>query len=652
MTEGRTDFRRLSGAAGTAQGALLICLPAIGALYLLDVHLLLGIVILRPQYLALLLSLTLGAVFLTVPARGPAYYSRSAPWYDWVLSVCGIGVGLYLVIFYPDLIYTLGEVKVGRVVLGALAVLLVMEATRRLLGSVMTVPVLVLMLYAVYGDLVPGLLRTKGISWDRLLISLYISNDALLGIPLDAIGTVVVAYVLFGQGLLATGGARVLTDLCMKGFGRVRGGPAKMAVVASSLFGTISGSAVANVAVDGPITIPMMKSIGYKPHVAAAIEAVASNGGQIMPPIMGAAAFVMAEFLAIPYREVALAAAVPAILYYVILFIQIDLEAAKLGIKGLLPEQLPPWRPILVGLWFFVLPLSAVVYALFFLNLDPAKAGMLGLLVTLVLAPFRAEGRLAFRRFHILLEETGEILLEVLVTAAVAGIVVGLISSSALGFLLSLAVTRTAGLSLFPILLMTAVVCIVLGMGMGTVAVYVTVATLLGPAMAQLGILPIAAHLFLLYFAIMSLVTPPVCVAAYAAAAIGGSHPMRTGFEASRLGAVAYIVPFLFVYSPTLLLIGPWADVLLAVLTALAGTAVLAVGLVGYLFANVGWAWRVLLIGAGVGLLVPPSSPIPFSEAMNVVGGAVGLFFVAREWLRSRHQVGAARIGAADPSEK
>lgn len=642
MTEGRTDFRRLSGAAGAVQRTLLICLPTIGALYLLDVHLLLGIVILRPQYLALLLSLTLGAVFLSAPARGSAYYSQSAPWYDWVFSVCGMAAGLYLVIFYPDLIYTLGEMKVGRIVLGALAVVLVMEATRRLLGLVMILPVLLLALYAVYGDFVPGLLRTKGTPWDRLLTSLYISNDALLGIPLDAIGTVVVAYVLFGQGLLATGGARVLTDLCMKGFGRVRGGPAKMAVVASSLFGTISGSAVANVAVDGPITIPMMKSVGYKPHVASAIEAVASNGGQIMPPIMGAAAFVMAEFLAIPYREVALAAAVPAILYYLILFIQIDLEAAKHGIKGVPPEKLPPWRPILVGLWFFLLPLSVVVYALFFLNLDPAKAGMLGLLVTLALAPFRAEGRLAFRRVHILLEETGQVLLEVLVTAAVAGIVVGLISTSGLGFLLSLAVTRSAGLPLFPILLLTALVCIVLGMGMGTVAVYVSVATLLGPAMAQLGILPIAAHMFLLYFAIMSLVTPPVCVAAYAAAAIGGSHPMRTGFEAARLGAVAYIVPFIFVYSPSLLLIGSYTEVTLAVITAVAGTALLAVALSGFLFRPVGGIWRAVLTLAGVALLIPPVSPIPFSEALNIAGGGIGLVFGWVEWLASRKTVASS----------
>lgn len=647
MAEGQRSCRSLSGAAGSVQRFLLRCLPAVGALYLLDIHLFFGVVVLRQQYLALLLSLTLGAVFLSVPAR--RFSARvTVPWYDWILSISGMVVGVYLILFYPELIYTLGELKVERVFLGALAVLLVAEATRRILGSVMIAPVLLLMLYAVYGDFVPGPLRSRGLSWERLITSLYISNDALLGIPLEAIGTVVLAFVLFGQGLLATGGATFLTNFCMRAFGRVRGGPAKMAVVASSLFGTISGSAVANVAVDGPITIPMMKGVGYKPHVAAAIEAVASNGGQLMPPIMGAAAFVMAEFLAVPYREVALAALVPALLYYTILFVQIDLEAAKLGLKGLSRDKLPPWRPLLSGLWFFILPLCVVVYGLFFTNLDPSKVGIFGLLAIMLLALFTTEGRAGLRRFSTTLEETGQILLEVMVTAAVAGIVVGLITSSGLGFLLSLAATKAAG-SVFPMLVSAAGVCIVLGMGMGTVAVYVLVATLLGPALSQLGILPIAGHLFLFYFAMLSLLTPPVCVAAYAAAAIGGAHPMKTGFEAVRLGAVAYIVPFLFVYSPTLLLIGTFTDVLLAVVTAFLGTALLAVGLVGYLYRHIGWSWRLPLIAAGIALLIPPRSPIPFSEAINIVGAAIGIVFVLLEKLGRRQRLASIEGTSAEP---
>jgi TRAP transporter 4TM/12TM fusion protein len=545
-------------------------------------------------------------------------------------------VGLYLVIFYPELIYTLGERRVERVVLGLVAILLVVEAARRILGWSMVLLVGVFLLYARYADLAPGYLRSKPSNWERLLPSLYISNDALLGTPLDAIGTVVLAFVLFGQGLLSTGGATFLTQFCTRVFGRIRGGPAKLSVVASSLFGTISGSAVANVAVDGPITIPLMKGVGYRPHVAGAIEAVASNGGQIMPPIMGAAAFVMAEYLAKPYREIAVAAIVPALLYYFILYIQIDLEAAKLGLKGLPREKLPPLKPILALAHVYIIPLLVVIYGLFWLNLDPSKCGLLGLLAIIAVALTRAEGRAALRRFHLILEETGEVLLEVLVTASAAGIVVGLIMVSGLGFLLSLAMTQMIGGQLFPLLVMVAVVCIVLGMGMGTVAVYVIVATLLGPAVTQLGILPIAAHLFLFYFAMLSLLTPPVCVAAYAAAAIAGASPMRTGFEAMRLGAVAYIVPFVFVYSPSLLLIGSFNEVALAVTTALAGTALLAVALSGFLFRPVGWMWRVLLAVAGVALIVPPIGPIQFSEALNIGGGAVGLAFIAIEWKARR----------------
>jgi TRAP-type uncharacterized transport system fused permease subunit len=260
----------------------------------------------------------------------------------------------------------------------------------------------------------------------------------------------------------------------------------------------------------------------------------------------------------------------------------------------------------------------------------------LGLLAIIAVAFTRAEGRTALRRFHVILQETGEVLLEVLVTASAAGIVVGLIMVSGLGFLLSLAMTQMVGGQLFPLLLMIALVCIVLGMGMGTVAVYVIVATLLGPAVTQLGIVPIAAHLFLFYFAMLSLLTPPVCVAAYAAAAIAGASPMRTGFEAMRLGAVAYIVPFIFVYSPSLLLIGSLTEVILAVTTALAGTALLAIALSGFLFRPVGWMSRVALAAAGVALMVPPIGPIQYSEVLNIVGGAVGVVFVAIEWTARR----------------
>lgn len=649
MAEGATTIRRLGGVAGVGQRFLLRALPAIGALYLLDLHLLFGLVILREQYLALLLSLTLGAVYLSVPA-GRASAANVLPWYDGILSLLGLVVGLYLVIFYPELIYTLGELRPERILLGALAVALVIEATRRFLGGFMVLLVALFLLYARYADMVPGFLRSKAISWERLFTHLYIGNDSLLGIPLSVIGTIVLAFVLFGQLLLVTGGAKFLTDFCMATLGRVRGGPAKMAVVASGLFGTMSGSAVANVATTGVVTIPLMKKIGYQPDVAGAIEAAASNGGQLVPPIMGAAAFVMAEFLATPYREVAVAAIVPAVLYYMILFIQIDLEAAKNGLQGLPREQLPPLRPLLRSAYIVVIPLLVVIYTLFVMNLDPSKAGILGVLATVFLALFRAEGRQSLKRFGALLEDTGRVLLEVLVTGAVAGVVVGIIMVSGLAFLLSLSVTRMAGEQLFPILLMAAAVCIVLGMGMGTVAVYVLVATLVGPALVQIGILPMAAHLFLFYFGMLSLVTPPICVASYTAAAIAGSHPMRTGFEAVRLGMVAYVVPFLFVYSPTLLLIGKFVNVLLAVVTAVAGTGLMAIGLSGYLFRPIGWLWRAGLTAAGIALLVPPVSPIPFSEAFNIAGAAVGFLFIGIEWLARRKRSGPARLAPSDES--
>ncbi len=638
MSEERGRFRRLDGAARAWERFLLCTIPAVGFLYLLDVHLLVGVIILREQYLALLLSLTLAAVFLSVP-RSDSAPRNVLPWYDLALSFLGLAVGLYLMVFYPDLIYTMGELRPERILLGALALLLVVEASRRLLGWVMVALVLIFLLYARYADLVPGALSAKGISWERLFTQLYIGNDALLGIPLGVIGTIVLAFILFGQALLAIGGARFLTEFSLATLGRFRGGPAKMAVVASSLFGTMVGSAVANVATTGVVTIPLMKDTGYKPHVAAGIEAAASNGGQLMPPIMGAAAFVMAELLALPYREVAVAALVPAILYYTALFIQVDLEAAKRGIKGLPPHQLPSLGPLLAGGWVFFIPLGVVVYALFIMNLNPAKSGIYAALATFVLALFRPQGRAMLCRFYILLEETGRVLLEVLVIGAAAGLVIGLIMTSGLGFLLSLAVTQMAGGQLFPILLLMAAAAIVLGMGMGTVAVYVLLAVLMGPALIQLGILPLAAHLFLFYFGMLSLITPPICVAAYTAAAIGGAHPMRTGFEAMRMGVVAYIVPFLFVFSPTLLLIGSPGDILLAVATAFGGTALLGVAFAGYLFRRVGWIWRVVLAGVALCLFISSGGHIQFSGIINGVGATVGTLFLAWEWRRTRWSV-------------
>jgi TRAP transporter 4TM/12TM fusion protein len=627
MAEEGTAFRSLEGAAGTWQRSLIVTPTVIGALYLLDVHLLLGIIILREQYLALILALALGAAFLSIPTKR---FSDRVPWYDWFFSFLGLVAGFHLLLFYPDLIYTLGELRFERILLGVITVVLVTEAARRVIGWVMVVIVGVLLLYARYADLMPGALRSKGISWERLFTSLYISNDAILGTPLDVVSTVVVAFVLFGRALYAVRGDRFLTDLSLVAMGRYRGGSAKVAIVSSSLFGTVSGSAVANVVVDGALTIPMMKRGGYPPHLAAAIEAVASNGGQIMPPVMGAAAFVMAEFLSIPYGEVALAALVPALLYYLALFTQVDLEAAKLGLAGLPLREIPKLGAAIKWGWVFLIPLALLIYTLMFASWNAGKAGITAVIATFVIGALQRATRPSMREVFTAIEETGRTLVNILIVAALAGIIIGAMQLSGLTFRFSLLLVSASGQNVLVLLALTAVVCILLGLSLPTTVVYITLAVLVGPALAQMGILPLAAHLFLFYYGMLSLITPPDCLATYTAAAIAHADMWKAGWTGMRLGIAAYVVPFFFVLQPSLLLKGSLGEIGLSVLVASLSVILLSIGCAGYLVRPLSWIKRGLLWVVGLIFIVPARSGI--SLAIQALAFAVGLMVIWWEW--------------------
>ncbi|PYM36721.1 MAG: C4-dicarboxylate ABC transporter permease, partial [Candidatus Rokuibacteriota bacterium] len=330
MTEIIARFRQVDGAARVIERALLVLLAVAGSLWATQVHHYLPFAFFNEQYLGLFLGLGLAPVFLVVRASPRAPLPR-VPWYDWLGCAGALVVGGYVTVFYPSIAYSLGALSWDRLLLGGLTIVLVLEAVRRLAGWALMWIAVGCILYAKFAWLLPGVLYAKGSSWERIAVYLYLDTNGILGVPLAVTATIVVAYIFFGQALSTVGGDKFLTDLAMAAMGRYRGGPAKMAVVSSSLYGMVSGSAVANVVVDGAITIPMMKRSGYPAHLAAAIEAVASNGGQIMPPVMGAAAFLIAEYLSIPYGEVALAALIPACLYYLALFVQVDLEAAKNG---------------------------------------------------------------------------------------------------------------------------------------------------------------------------------------------------------------------------------------------------------------------------------------------------------------------------------
>ena len=626
-----SKFRTLSGPSGVLLRGLLYTLTLVGAVWALEIHHSLPLAFFKEQYLGLFLALGLGSIFLGVKAQQKEP-GDGVPWYDWLLAAGGFLIGLYVTILYPTIAYRLGVLSPDRWILGGLAVFLILEATRRIAGWGLVWCALPCILYAKFAYLFPGLLYAKGSSWGRISTYLYLDASGILGLPLNVAASVIVAFIFFGRALYAVGGDKFLTDVALKVMGRYRGGAAKVAVVSSSLFGTVSGSAVANVAVDGAITIPMMKRTGYPAHVAAAIEAVASNGGQIMPPVMGAAAFLIAEFLNISYGEVALAAAVPACLYYLALFTQVDLEAAKHGLVGLPTDQIPKFRAMTRRGWVFVIPLSLLIYTLMIANWEPGKAGMVAVIATFLVGALQKETRPTFRAILTSIEETGQTLLDIVVVTALAGLVIGSLQLSGLTFKLSLLLVTATGGNVLLLLALTAVVCILLGMSLPTTVVYITLAVLVGPALTQLGIVPLAAHLFLFYFGMLSLITPPDCLATYTAAAIAHSDFWKTGWTGMRLGIAAYVVPFVFALHPALILKGTAEEIIVAVVTASVGVIFLGIGCAGYLFRPLSWAKRGTLWIASLLLLLPTWHGTWLIA--DAAGFALGAAIIAWEWTR------------------
>jgi TRAP transporter 4TM/12TM fusion protein len=629
VTEFIAKFRTLGGTSRTLERAALILLTLIGGAWATKVQHYFPGAIFNEQYLGLFLGLGLAPAFICMRA-GPRAPVERVPWYDWLCSAAAVSIGLYVAVFYPTIAYTLGIITWDKLLLGAVAVLLVLEAVRRVAGWALMWIAVVCLLYAKFAWLLPGLFYAKGASWERIAVYLYLDTNGILGIPLAVTANIVVAYIFFGQALYAVGGDRFLTDVAQAVMGRYRGGAAKMAVVSSTLYGTVSGSAVANVVVDGAVTIPMMKRAGYPSHIAAAIEAVASNGGQIMPPVMGAAAFLMAEYLSIPYGHIALAAAIPACLYYLALFVQVDLEAAKHGLAGLPREQIPRLGPVMRLGWVFLVPLAVLTYTLMLAGWEAGQAGMLAVGVTLAVGALQKQTRPSWSRLMAMLENTGRTMLELVAIVTLAGIVIGTLQLSGFTSKLPIVLLSLAGGSTLLLLLLTAVVSILLGMSLPTTVVYVTLAVLVGPALAQLGIVPLAAHLFLFYFGMLSLITPPDCLATYAAAAIAKADFWKTGWTGMRLGIVAYIVPFVFVYHPALILEGSAVEIITTLLTASVGVALLGIACAGYLFRPLGWLRR-LWCGAAASLLIlPPQTLVPVA-VLDVVGLGLGLALVVSE---------------------
>ena len=624
-------FRRHTGLLGLIEKILLICIPLTGIITILDIFLYFGKSVWIEQYMAVFLGLVMTLVPLIVPATKRSPKDR-LPWYDAILSATGFAIGLYVVIFYPEIVATSGLTPVDRTIMGAIAILFILESCRRLLGLPLLIIVVVFILYAHFSYLFPGPLYSRGVPWVRLANYLYLDPGALFGVPVRIAGTIVLAFILFGQLFFNIGGGGVLTDGALSLMGRFRGGAAKVGILSSMAFGTISGSAVGNVVTTGTFTIPLMKRIGYPPYFAGAVEATASTGGQIMPPVMGVTAFLMAELLGMAYAKIALAAMLPAILYYISLFVQVDLEAGKRGLKGLPGKTLPSLRKVLFDGWIFIIPIIVLVYTIFILYLDPDRAGLYSVASAFVVCIFRKASRINLKMLLAILENVGEALIEIGIVVGAAGLIVGVMAVSGLGFSFSLALTELAGGNYFLLLFVSAFGASILGMGMPVLASYILVVPLVAPSLIHLGMPPICAHMFVFYYAVLSFLTPPVCLSVYAAASIADSKLMPTALQALRLGVAAYIVPFIFAYRPALLLQGTFLEVIVAVVTALIGIGVIAISVEGYLFRPLSWPRKILLCGGGFLSLIP-------GWKTDFLGLAVALPIVFWEWRLNRKSV-------------
>ena len=522
-----------------------------------------------------------------------------------IMALFALGGCAYITILDENLQLRAGIVYASDILFAILLIIAIFEACRRKMGNPLVIITLVFVAYAFLGKYIPGFLNQPGMTLKKFTSLVYLTTDGIFGSPLYASASYVVLFVLLGAIMSVSGIGDYMTNLATSLFGHMRGGPAKVAVVASGFFGSISGSPTANVIGTGTFTIPMMKKNGFEPEFAAAVEATASTGGAIMPPIMGSTAFIMAEMLGIPYTAVAKAALIPAILYFLAVLFGVDIYAAKHGLKGIPRSQLPKVRSMLKQIYMLA-PLIFLIFCMAVFNMTIVRSGLLTIIVTLVLVAINPKTRMTKEQWLQIPVQTVKSAVSVGIACAMAGIISGVIMGSGLGYRISSILTSVAGTSMLLLLVLTMVVSLIMGMGVPTTAAYLVLASLVAPTMIQLGIPPLAAHMFIFYFGCISSITPPVALAAYAGAGLAGCDPNKTGYKAFRLAFCSFLMPYLFVYNPVLLMEGGVLDILWSLVTALIGAYLLASGFEGFFFRwSLKWFERPLMILGAVMLIVP-----------------------------------------------
>ena len=571
------------------------------------------------------LGFVLVLIYLLYPARADGNKHR-LNWYDVLLAAAGAAVCGYIIWNYDTIVLDAGPPTEMDFIFGCASILLVLEATRRIVGLPITLVAIVFLLYAKFGNLLPGMMGHPGFSLKRIVGHMYLTTEGLFGMPLGVAASFVFLFILFGAFLHSTGLGKFFIDLALGAAGRFVGGPAKVAVLASGFFGTISGSSVANTVSTGTFTIPLMKSVGYRGAFAGAVEAASSTGGQIMPPIMGAAAFIMAQFLGVGYVEIAKAALIPALLYYLAVGFMVHMEAKRLGLKGIPRERLPkPWHVLRHG-GYLLVPIIVLVYLLM-QGYTPLKSAYYCIVTTVVIslvannwkawAGAGSSGmtvrsslaqcnRDALKDVLMAMENGGRLALGVSAACACTGFVIGVVTLTGVGLKLANAILALSAGSFALTLVLTMFSSIILGMGLPTTAKYIVLATIAAPAIQSFGVPMLAAHLFIMYFGILADLTPPVALAAYAAAGIARAEPNATGFMAVKLAFAGFLIPYIFCYNPALLMIGAdtW-EIVFIVCTAAVGIASLSFASVGYWLRNLYFWERLILVAAAITLITP-----------------------------------------------
>jgi len=551
------------------------------------------------------LSFLLLLAFLLYPSTKTLPKDQLPIW-DIAFAILGIAVGLYIVLFEQEVHLVRGSVAITRdYVFATITVLLLLEATRRVVGPVLPMLSIFFLIYARFGPYFPGIFGHRGIQWSRILYRLYLTDEGIFGLTLTVSSTFIFMFILFASFLEYSKISEFFNDFSIAIAGRRRGGPAQVAVLSSSLMGTMSGSAVANVATTGAFTIPLMKKIGYNKNFAGAVEAAASTGGQLMPPIMGAAAFIMSAYLGIPYIRILYAGIVPALLYYLGIFVSIDLEARRAGLKGLPAETLPKLGEVLRERGYLVIPIIIVIVILV-IGRTPVYAAYSGIISTVIVSWFKKDTRMDLKKIIKSLDMGARKAVQVGLACACCGFIVGVAAMTGIGSTIAYNIFQLAHGSLFIALLLIMVASIVISMGLPSTACYIVVATVAAPALLEMGVLPLAAHFFVFYFGCLSNITPPVALASYTAAGLSGGSPPRVAWTGLKLGLAGFIVPFMYAFKPILLLEGVRVfTMILAVVTAIVGIIILGIAVMGYLSRQLAIYERTIFFVAALLLAYP-----------------------------------------------